>query len=146
MLSPVVLLLSVSLSLSLTLTLSLSLSLSLSLGTPLASRTRTHTQGILLTHASIADCAVIGHAPTVADEEKVIAYVVKKDEALTAEQVMAHVAAHVAVYKQVLRMFEGRFMGRSWTFLFCKVNGNIMWSQSRNRASNFCLHVLLRIF
>ena len=59
------------------------------------------SQGILLAHASVADCAVIGHAPTVAEEEKVIAYVVKKDDALTAEQVMAHVAAHVAVYKQV---------------------------------------------
>jgi hypothetical protein len=51
---------------------------------------------------------VIGHAPTVAEEEKVIAYVVKKDAELTAEQVMAHVAAHVAVYKQVrMRVLVG---------------------------------------
>lgn len=58
-------------------------------------------EAILLTHAGIADAAVIGYAASSAEEEKVIAYVVLKDAQLTPEAVIAHVASHVAPHKQI---------------------------------------------
>jgi acyl-CoA synthetase (AMP-forming)/AMP-acid ligase II len=58
-------------------------------------------EGCLLTHPGIADCAVIGYSSNSAEEEKVIAYVVLKDQSVTAEQVMSFVSSHVAPHKQI---------------------------------------------
>src|SRR5271154_398705 len=57
-------------------------------------------EGILLSHPGIADCAVIGY-PGEEGNELPRAYVVKKDQALKAQEVVDFIAGKVATYKKL---------------------------------------------
>lgn len=58
-------------------------------------------EGILLTHPDISDAAVIGVTDEEAGEVPKAFVVVKPGAELTAEEVMDHVASHVASYKRI---------------------------------------------